>query len=585
MNGVQAGGRPSSRGGPGSIRLRGGDEGPENRLDGAAVKAVFLGSPVECLVEAAAGLRLRAQAGLHVPHPGPPVRLAMPVAECRATRGAAEASATGQRRESMPPGRNVLLIMSDEHSRSVLGAYGNPLVKTPNLDALAAAGTRFENAYTNCPICVPSRASFATGRHVHQTGHWDNAFPYTGTPPSWGHRLHAAGHRCDSIGKLHYRASDDPNGFDNEILPLHVLNGEGDVQGMLRRPPPRRPSTAQLAGDAGPGRSTYLDYDGRIRDAAVAWLEDAGRRRGERPWCLFVSFVCPHFPLVAPPEFFALYPLESVPLPRLRGPGEFPDHPVLRKLREVQDYEDHFRDEEHVRTAVAAYYGMVSYLDHNIGRVLAALDASGLAEDTLVVYTSDHGDNLGARTFWGKSNMYEESAGVPLILKGPGVPVGWRAPIPVSLVDGYPTIVEAVGLAPSPEEASLPGASLLRLAEAGPEGRTVLSEYHAVASITGIFMVRFDRWKYVHYEGHRPQLFDLAADPGETRDLALEPGHGDALAEGGRRLRAICDPAEVTARAFADQERRIAELGGHEALRTARSYPYTPAPGEAPRYA
>ncbi|HEX8373614.1 MAG TPA: sulfatase-like hydrolase/transferase, partial [Geminicoccaceae bacterium] len=480
---------------------------------------------------------------------------------------------------------NVLFIMSDEHSRSVLGCYGNPLVRTPNLDALAAAGTRFESAYTNCPICVPARASFATGRYVHQTGHWDNAFPYTGTPPSWGHRLHAAGHRCDSIGKLHYRGSDDPNGFDNEILPLHVLNGEGDVQGMLRRPPPRRPSTAQLAGDAGPGRSTYLDYDGRIRDAAVAWLEDAGRRRGENPWCLFVSFVCPHFPLVAPPEFFALYPLESVPLPRLREPHEFPDHPVLRKLREVQDYEDHFRDEEHVRTAVAAYYGMVSYLDHNIGRVLAALDASGLAEDTLVVYTSDHGDNLGSRTFWGKSNMYEESAGVPLILKGPGVPAGGRVPTPVSLVDGYPTIVEAVGLAPSAEEASLPGASLLRLAEAGPEDRTVLSEYHAVASITGIFMVRFGRWKYVHYEGYRPQLFDLDADPGETRDLALGTGHADVLDEGLRRLHAICDPEEVTARAFANQERRIAELGGHEVLRAARSYPYTPAPGEAPRYA
>jgi choline-sulfatase len=106
-----------------------------------------------------------------------------------------------------------------------------------------------------------------------------------------------------------------------------------------------------------------------------------------------------------------------------------------------------------------------------------------------------------------------------------------------------------------------------------------------VASITGIFMVRFGRWKYVHYEGYRPQLFDLAADPGETRDLALETGHADVLDEGLRRLHAICDPEEVTARAFANQERRIAELGGHDALLAARSYPYTPAPGEAPRYA
>jgi choline-sulfatase len=480
-------------------------------------------------------------------------------------------------------GQNVLFIMSDEHSRHVLGAYGNTVVKTPNLDRLAAEGTVFENAYANCPICVPSRASFATGRYVHEIGYWDNAFPYTGTPPSFGHRLHEHRHRCDSIGKLHYRGSEDPNGFDNEILPLHVLDGRGDIQGMLRQDPPKRTSTAQLAGDAGAGESTYLAYDRQIRDAAIAWLGRAARERAGKPWCLFVSFVCPHFPLVAPPEFYALYPLDSLPLPRLRAPQEFPDHPVLRKLRAIQDYEDHFRDETHVRMAIAAYYGMVSFLDDNIGRVLRALEASGLSEETLVVYTSDHGDNLGTRTFWGKSNMYEEAVGVPLIMQGPGVPRSRRVGTPVSLVDGYPTILEAVGVPRVGAEADLPSGSLLGLAQGKDPERTVFSEYHAVASVTGIFMIRFGRWKYVHYEGYRPQLYDLEADPGETRDLACEAGHEATLAEGLRRLRAICDPAEVTARAFADQEQRIAELGGAAVVRQMGSYPYTPAPGEAPR--
>ena len=480
-------------------------------------------------------------------------------------------------------GRNVLFIMSDEHSRGVLGAYGNRVVRTPHLDALAESGTVFENAYCNCPICVPSRASFATGRYVHQIGYWDNAFPYTGTPPSFGHRLHEAGHRCDSIGKLHYRGSGDPNGFDNEILPLHVLDGRGDVQGMLRRPPPPRSSTKQLAGDAGPGSSTYLSYDRNIRDAAVAWLRATAAAAPEQPWCLFVSFVCPHFPLVAPPEFFNLYPLDRVPLPRLSRPEELPDHPVLKALRAVQNYQDHFRDESHVRTAVAAYYGMVSFLDDNIGKVLRALRDAGLADDTVVVYTSDHGDNLGTRTFWGKSNMYEESAGVPLILNGPGVARGHRAATPVSLVDGFPTILDAVGVPPPPDAAELRGASLLHLAgEHAPE-RCVFSEYHAVGSTTGIFLVRFGRWKYVHYHGYRPQLFDLAADPGETNDLVLVPGHAAEIAEGERQLRAICDPEAVSLRAFADQERRIAELGGEEAVRKMGSYPYTPAPGETPR--
>jgi choline-sulfatase len=481
------------------------------------------------------------------------------------------------------PGHNVLFIMSDEHSRRVLGAYGNPIVKTPNLDRLANAGTLFESAYCSSPICVPSRASFATGRHVHQVGAWDNAFPYHGVQPSWGHRLHASGHRCDSIGKLHYRSSDDSNGFDHELLPLHVLEGEGDILGMIRRPPAPRKTMHHLAGDAGSGDSGYLQYDRDIRDAAVRWLRTASQERPDRPWCLFVSFVCPHFPLVAPPEFFDLYDRESLPLPRLRQPEELPDHPVLRKMREILNENDYFRDEDHVRTAVAAYYGMVSFLDDNIGRVLSALQEEGLAENTLVAYASDHGDNLGTRTFWGKCTMYEESAGVPLILKGPVIPAGLRVATPASLVDAYPTIIEAVGEELTSEEKALPGCSLLRLIDGQEADRTVFSEYHAAGSLTGVFMVRFGRHKYVHYDGYRPQLYDLEADPLETRDLALESGHEATLTEGERRLRAICDPAAVSRRAFDDQDRRIRELGGTAEIMNRGSVPYTPAPGEKPR--
>jgi len=479
--------------------------------------------------------------------------------------------------------RNLLFIMSDEHSRRILRCYGNAVIQTPNLDRLAARGVLFESAYCNSPICVPSRASFATGRYVHETGHWDNAMPYRGEPQGWGHHLIRLGHRVDSIGKLHYRASEDPNGFDNEILPMHVLNGHGDIQGMVRRPPPRRPSTQQLAGDAGAGESTYIRYDRDIRDAACAWLRRAARERPASPWVLFVSFVCPHFPLVAPPEFFRRYPLDSLKLAQLRGPGEFPDHPVLRKLREIQDYEDHFRDERHVRTAMAAYYGMVSFLDDNVGRILAVLEESGLAADTQVIYSSDHGDNLGARTLWGKSNMYEESAGVPLIMSGAGVPEGKRVPTPVSLVDAYPTIMAALDVPLTAAERTLPGRALLEITAGADPDRTVFAEYHAVGSVTGMFMVRFGRFKYVHYEGERPQLFDLVDDPLEMRDLALEPGHEASLAEGDRRLRQICDPAAVTARAFEDQGRRISEFGGEARVRAMGSYPYTPAPGEEPR--
>ena len=164
------------------------------------------------------------------------------------------------------------------------------------------------------------------------------------------------------------------------------------------------------------------------------------------------------------------------------------------------------------------------------------------------------------------------------------MPAARRVRTPVSLVDAYPTIVDAVGEAATAEEHALPGTSLLRLLDGEQADRTVFSEYHAVGSTTGIFMVRFGRYKYVHYEGYRPQLFDLEADPLETHDLAEVPGSEAIIAEGERRLRAICDPGKVSEQAFQDQERRIRELGGVEAVLKRGSYPYTPAPGETPRY-
>ncbi|HEV7719289.1 MAG TPA: sulfatase-like hydrolase/transferase [Arsenicitalea sp.] len=474
---------------------------------------------------------------------------------------------------------NILVIMADEHARQVLGAYGNPIVQTPNLDRLAGEGTLFENAYCNDPICVPSRASFATGQYVHQTGHWDNARPYTGEQPSWGHRLQATGHRAVSVGKLHYRDPSDPTGFSEQILPLHILNGQGDASGLLRDSPRR--ASVKLAADVGRGDSTYLQYDRNIRDASIQWLRQAAETPADKPWALFVSFVCPHFPLIAPPEFYDRYPLDSLPFPTGRDIEN--DHPVIAAMRKNIPFDSHFRDETHIRQALAAYYGMVSFQDDNVGQLLSVLDETGLSKDTVIVYTADHGDNLGNRRLWGKSNMFEESAGIPILLKGPGVPQGKRVRTNVSLVDVFPTIVEAVGEKVHPDDAKLPGRSLLQIAQEPDDAdRTVFCEYHATAAITGLFMVRWDRYKYIHYEGYRPQLFDLESDPKEHHDLATDVAHADILREGARRLAAICDTAAATAEAFADQKKRIDALGGREAVSQMKGFGYTPAPGEIP---
>jgi choline-sulfatase len=479
---------------------------------------------------------------------------------------------------------NTLFILSDEHQRDITGCYGNALVKTPHLDALAARGTRFTRAYTPCPICVPARTALATGRHVFQTRSWDNAHPYHGEIPSWGHRLMAAGHEVVSIGKLHYRDTKDPNGFSEEILPLHVLNGVGDLLGLIRRPPAARGNMSALAREAGPGPCSYTDYDRRIAEAACDWLHARQGGRADAPWVLFVSFVRPHFPLVAPPEFFAMYPPEKVPMPRLYARGERPTHPAVKALRDCMNYDDYF-DEAKARVAIAAYYALVSFLDDNIGRVLGALEHAGLAGDTRVIYTSDHGDNLGNHGLWGKSVMYEESTAIPMILAGPDVPRNATTDAAASLIDCYRSLLEGAGVDMPPEDEVLPSRSLWEMTGGGDPDRPLLSEYHAAGSNTGTTMIRIGRWKYVYFVGHPPQLFDLQQDPHESTDLAGLPGMHAVLAQCNAALRATLDPEKVSGLAFADQAALIAAHGGEDMVRKRGDFGYTPAPGERPSFA
>lgn len=478
----------------------------------------------------------------------------------------------------MKPG-NLLLIMSDEHSRKVVGCYGHPMVRTPNMDRLAARGALFNNAYCNCPICVPSRASFATGRYVHEISYWDNAHPYEGAVAGWGHRLQESGHRVVSIGKLHYRDAADPAGFDEEIIPLHVVGGIGDLNQLVRDEMTPRASAKKMAYEAGAGETSYTAYDREITRRAAKWIREQARMWRDKPWVLFVSFVCPHFPLTAPEEFFDLYPPERLPRPKLYGKDERPDHPAIRDFATSSNYDDYF-DEDYLKRAIAGYLGLVSFVDHNIGAVLEALEDAGLMGETHILYTSDHGDNLGARGLWGKSVMYEESVGVPLIMAGPEVPAGRVCDTPVSLVDCYPTILEAVGEGgiARADASDRPGRPLLAIAEGAERGRAVFSEYHAVSSRTGHFMVRDGRHKLVHYPGYRPQLFDLSADPEELRDLGDDPAGAEARRTMEAKLRAICDPDEVDRRAKADQGAKIAAFGGKEEIRKRKWGGYSPPP-------
>ncbi len=466
---------------------------------------------------------------------------------------------------------NLLVIMSDEHNARVLGGAGHPSVQTPHLDALAARGTRFTNASCNIPICVPSRASFLTGRYGHQIGAWDNAMPYTGeAAESWGHRLVAHGHHVTTIGKLHYRNTRDDIGLPDQRIPMHVMHERGDVFGSIRSEIPTTRHQLENVHEAGPGESEYIRYDTAIADEACEWLAGASEPH-TRPWCLFVSFSLPHFPLIVPEEYFSQYPLDEVPLPIQWRPDEWPDHPHVAAFREARvQTRAEFPGEAATRRAIAAYLGMCSFLDAQIGRVLQALDAAGLAEHTRVVYTSDHGETLGDYGLWGKSVMYDSAVAVPLILAGPDVPTGAIRDVSVSLVDAFPTICEAVGVPLDPADADLPGTSLWPLAQrAQAEPRTTFAEYHAMGSVSGAFMLRTERHKYVYYVGFAPQLFDLVDDPEERHDLAGDPAFADPLRQFEAKLRSIVDPEAADAEAKAAQREIVERNDGEAAVRAA----------------
>ncbi len=471
---------------------------------------------------------------------------------------------------------NLLIIMSDEHQARAMGCAGHPFVKTPHLDALAARGTLFTDAYTPCPICVPARASFATGKYVHQTRMWDNAMPYDGSIPGWGHALQDKGVPVESIGKLHYRAEEDPAGFDVEHIPMMVAGGIGMVWASIRKEEERVHGKGRMLGEyIGPGESTYIEYDASVTQHATQWIADRASSGDARPWCLYVGLVAPHFPLVAPEAFFDLYPPDIHPRAKLHPRDGHARHPWVEKQNAFMDSESKFESEDERLRAMSAYYGLCSWLDHNVGEIVGALDASGALDKTTIVYTSDHGDNVGARGLWGKSNLYQESVAVPMIVAGPDVPIG-TCETAISLLDLSKTITDHFG-------APLDGAegirSLTDIARGvdDPE-RVVFSEYHAAGAVSGAFMLKKGRWKYNHYIGFPPELFDLESDPEELFNLAGDATHRDVLESMERALRAICDPEAVDTQAFADQARLIQKFGGREAALKLGAPGATPAP-------
>ncbi len=448
---------------------------------------------------------------------------------------------------------NILVIMSDEHAPQFSGAYGHPLVRTPRMDALAAAGVLFENAYCNTPLCAPSRASFMTGRYPYHTGAWDNAAPLASDAVTWAHLLRTAGYDAVLSGKQHFVGPDHLHGFRAQLArDLHAEHDHPifDWSEGTRVAPGPWPALAQ----AGPGTTEEIEVDDGVEEAALAYLRDPDRTA--QPWAMQVGFIAPHFPLVVPQRFWDEYPPESVDMPVV-PPGHLENqHPVYRRMRRMFGTADEF-PEGLTRRGRAGYYGLIAYLDEKIGRLVDALDETGQRENTLVIYTSDHGEMAGEHGMWRKSNFYEHSARVPLVLSWPGrLPAGRREAGVVSLVDVAATLLDAAGVE---AVAPLDGDSLLPLArgEATDWKDEAFAEYLAHGVARPMAMLRRGRYKLNYSLDDVPELYDLETDPGEFRDLADDPAHRPVREALRARLLSHWNPTDLERQVRQSQRERI----------------------------
>jgi choline-sulfatase len=435
-----------------------------------------------------------------------------------ATMGAGKIAVQKSEPTGLP---NIVFVLVDQMTPFMTSPYGQKIAHTPNMERLASGGTLFENAYCNSPLCVPSRLSMFTGRLPAQVEAYDNASEFGSHRPSMMHYLRRAGYRTAVAGKCHFIGADQLHGFDERLTPCifkadfsmlpdwragPVLNKGTSVQSQLRLLGPSKNNRQQAFDQAAFDRSIE-----RLRQHAVSG--------GKQPLFLNISLTHPHDPFTTTQEFLNLYKNADIPLPK--------DHGDIRRLSPTYEWfiVHHGINlekipPERVREARRNYLGMISWVDHKLGQLMQELQQTGLAGNTILVLTGDHGEMMGEHGQWSKRLMLEWSSRVPMILHGPGrIAAGKRVKAPVSLLDLFPTFAEIAG---AKVETPLDGRSLLPLIDGREDGRNraVIGEYLGEGPLEPIRMVRFGNYKYITVNNHPPQLFDLEKDPEEAVNAA-----------------------------------------------------------------
>lgn len=438
-------------------------------------------------------------------------------------------AASTARAKSQRP--NVLVIMSDEHNAGVLGCYGNKIVQTPSLDGLARRGVVFENCYCNSPLCVPSRLSFTSGRYASRVGAWSNTcWLPSADYPSLPRIMSAAGYESFLCGKMHYDKS-RRYGFTEIGSGANRSSKSGKGRRRVADDLEPKPGYSKRFKAFHPGDdSGILRRDIAVTAGTTEFLKN--RKATDEPFFLFAGYLAPHFPLIVPEEYWEPYKGKvAMPIIPAGHLGSQPrNYKHLRIGFNVEDVPP-----EIVRKGRELYYGLTQWLDGEIGKVFKALGESEVADNTIVIYTTDHGENMGEHGLWWKNCVYEHSAHVPLIVSWPQRwKGGQRRSGACSLVDVVQTVAE-LGGAKVPSDWN--GDSMVAwLDDAKTKWKDVaVSEYYGHNIASGYAMIRMGKYKYVYHtpadESHpaERELYDLQTDPGEFTNLAHREEHRERI--------------------------------------------------------
>lgn len=422
---------------------------------------------------------------------------------------------------------NVLFILTDDQAPDTVAAFGNKNITTPNLDALANQGMRFSHVFNqgawSGAVCLPSRQMINTGRHLYRTGldaRGINDPSYVAKHATFGETFKKSGYDTFQTGKWHLsmdvwqRSFTHGKAIHKNGMPRHEKGGHWD-------------GNFTDYDNTKTGKKAFTDYKGGkhtsevVADAAVDFL--ANRNGTSKPFMMYVGFLAPHDPLHAPDEYLAKYPRDKIKVPE----NFLKYHPFDQGDYYLRDevLSGFPRSEKNIKAMISKYYAMIEHTDAQIGRILAELEASGQADNTLVIYTSDHGLAMGQHGLLGKQNQYDHSVRAPFVVKGPNIPAGKTATGMFYLNSVFPTAAELAGIE-IPESVDAPSIVPLINGEKDVEFETVYGAYRHFQR-----MVRSQDYKLIYYPMiKRTQLFDMKSDPLEMHDISSQPEHAERIA-------------------------------------------------------